>query len=160
MELCELCSIFFCRLSLSCEYKYTATPSPISNAFHLPFFLCAAIMSSHETGQRRTAISFPLPSVPVAWNRRDVLLFANSIGCQLDEPWYLYVSPGVVLPSLAAVFEGFNLRLPNHLFGDFSIWATAARFYFEIYQINELWLSQGKFCREYIELHAISKFVS
>ena len=79
-------------------------------------------MSSHETGQRQTAISFPLPSVPVAWNRRDVLLFANSIGCQPDEPWYLYVSPGVVLPSLAAVFiEGFNLRLPDHLFGEFSI---------------------------------------
>jgi len=28
---------------------------------------------------------------PVAWTKRDVLLFANSIGCTVDELQYLYV---------------------------------------------------------------------
>ena len=29
--------------------------------------------------------------VPVAWYKRDVLLFANSIGCTVDELHFLYV---------------------------------------------------------------------
>ena len=32
------------------------------------------------------------PSQEVSWLKRDVLLFANSIGCTADELHYLYVS--------------------------------------------------------------------
>lgn len=32
------------------------------------------------------------PPVAVSWLKRDVLLFANSIGCQADELHFLFVS--------------------------------------------------------------------
>jgi len=31
------------------------------------------------------------PPVPVSWYKRDALLFANSIGCTVDELHFLYV---------------------------------------------------------------------
>jgi len=31
----------------------------------------------------------------VSWLKRDVLLFANSIGCTVDELHFLYVSPSI-----------------------------------------------------------------
>lgn len=35
---------------------------------------------------------YEYPLKPVAWNERDVLLFANSIGCEPAELQFLYVS--------------------------------------------------------------------
>ena len=35
---------------------------------------------------------YEYPLKPVSWNERDVLLFANSIGCEPSELQYLYVS--------------------------------------------------------------------
>ncbi|KAL5611809.1 hypothetical protein BROUX41_000616 [Berkeleyomyces rouxiae] len=35
-------------------------------------------------------VGFEYPPLPVSWNRRDLLLFANSIGCTADELHYLY----------------------------------------------------------------------
>jgi hypothetical protein len=37
-------------------------------------------------------VGFQYPSVPVTWLKRDVLLFANSIGATADELHLLYVS--------------------------------------------------------------------
>lgn len=37
-------------------------------------------------------VGFEYPPQPVAWLKRDVLLFANSIGVTADELHYLYVS--------------------------------------------------------------------
>lgn len=36
-------------------------------------------------------VGFEYPPVPVTWHKRDVLLFANSIGCTVDELHFLYV---------------------------------------------------------------------
>ena len=36
---------------------------------------------------------FEYPPVEVSWLKRDVLLFANSIGCTADELHFLYVCP-------------------------------------------------------------------
>jgi peroxisomal enoyl-CoA hydratase 2 len=37
-------------------------------------------------------VGFEYPSVPVSWYKRDVLLFANAIGCDAkDELHFLYV---------------------------------------------------------------------
>lgn len=36
-------------------------------------------------------VGFEYPPQPVAWLKRDVLLFANSIGCTDDELHFLYV---------------------------------------------------------------------
>ena len=33
------------------------------------------------------------PAQEVSWQKRDVLLFANSIGCKADELQFLYVGP-------------------------------------------------------------------
>ena len=41
---------------------------------------------------------FKLPTVPVAWLKRDLLLYANTIGIPHDQLQYLYVFP----PRLAA----------------------------------------------------------
>lgn len=37
-------------------------------------------------------VGFQYPAVPVTWLKRDVLLFANSIGATADELHLLYVS--------------------------------------------------------------------
>lgn len=37
-------------------------------------------------------VGFEYPPQPVAWLKRDALLFANSIGCKADELHFLYVS--------------------------------------------------------------------
>lgn len=37
-------------------------------------------------------VGFQYPAVPVTWYKRDVLLFANSIGATSDELHFLYVS--------------------------------------------------------------------
>jgi peroxisomal enoyl-CoA hydratase 2 len=37
-------------------------------------------------------VGFEYPPREVAWLKRDVLLFANSIGCTVDELHFLYVS--------------------------------------------------------------------
>lgn len=36
-------------------------------------------------------VGFEYPEVEVSWLKRDVLLFANSIGCKADELQFLYV---------------------------------------------------------------------
>ncbi len=36
-------------------------------------------------------VGFEFPSYPVSWLKRDVLLFANSIGCTAEELHFLYV---------------------------------------------------------------------
>jgi peroxisomal enoyl-CoA hydratase 2 len=38
------------------------------------------------------AAGFQLSAIPVSWLKRDVLLFANSIGIEKDELHFLYVS--------------------------------------------------------------------
>ncbi|KKA30456.1 hypothetical protein TD95_000640 [Thielaviopsis punctulata] len=35
-------------------------------------------------------VGFQYPPLPVSWNKRDLLLFANSIGCNADELHFLY----------------------------------------------------------------------
>jgi len=39
---------------------------------------------------------FEYPEVEVSWLKRDVLLFANSIGCKADELHFLYVRPHAI----------------------------------------------------------------
>lgn len=39
---------------------------------------------------------YPLPTVPVAWLKRDLLLYANTIGIEADELQYLYVRPSTL----------------------------------------------------------------
>jgi peroxisomal enoyl-CoA hydratase 2 len=36
-------------------------------------------------------VGFEYPRTPVAWLKRDVLLFAVSIGCTVDELQFIYV---------------------------------------------------------------------
>lgn len=36
-------------------------------------------------------VGFEFPRTEVSWLKRDVLLFANSIGCKADELHFLYV---------------------------------------------------------------------
>lgn len=36
-------------------------------------------------------VGFEYPPQPVAWLKRDALLFANSIGCKADELHFLFV---------------------------------------------------------------------
>ena len=36
---------------------------------------------------------YEYPTEEVSWLKRDVLLFANSIGCTVDELYFLYVCP-------------------------------------------------------------------
>ncbi|TKA72313.1 hypothetical protein B0A49_03716 [Cryomyces minteri] len=52
-------------------------------------------------------VGFEFPSTPVAWLKRDVLLFANSIGCTVDELHFLYE----LHPSFA-VFPTYPIILP------------------------------------------------
>lgn len=43
-------------------------------------------------------VGFEYPPVPVSWYKRDVLLFANAIGCDAkDELHFLYVCALVVI---------------------------------------------------------------
>jgi hypothetical protein len=59
---------------------------------------------------------FEFPTFPVTWLKRDLLLFAASIGCTSDELHFLYVSPGISSippqssPPLARAFP----RQPAH----------------------------------------------
>jgi len=39
-------------------------------------------------------VGFEYPRQEVSWLKRDVLLFANSIGCKSDELHFLYVRSG------------------------------------------------------------------
>lgn len=51
---------------------------------------------------------FEYPPVEVSWLKRDVLLFANSIGCTADELHFLYVryrSAHFVFPNRDSVQE-------------------------------------------------------
>ncbi|KAK3064025.1 hypothetical protein LTS18_010815 [Coniosporium uncinatum] len=50
---------------------------------------------------------FEYPSIPVSWLKRDVLLFANSIGCKADELHFLYE----LHPSFKA-FPTYPIILP------------------------------------------------
>ena len=43
-------------------------------------------------GEQGAAAGHEFEPYPVAWLKRDVLLFANSIGCRVDELQFLYVS--------------------------------------------------------------------
>ena len=54
-------------------------------------------------------VGFQYPPQEVTWLKRDVLLFANSIGCTADELQYLYVSH----PWLSRVLEDADLYLPG-----------------------------------------------
>ena len=45
-----------------------------------------------SAGSSVTDTSFDLPSYPVSWLKRDLLLFANSIGVKSDELHFLYVT--------------------------------------------------------------------
>lgn len=51
------------------------------------------------------------PSQEVAWLKRDVLLFANSIGCTADELHFLYVSPHQRLKASSNARPGTPPRL-------------------------------------------------
>jgi hypothetical protein len=42
-------------------------------------------------------VGFEYPPTEVSWLKRDVLLFANSIGCTSDELHFLYVWPLVCI---------------------------------------------------------------
>lgn len=44
-----------------------------------------------------SAAGFELAPIPVAWLKRDLLLFANSIGVTKDELHFLYVPPPLKL---------------------------------------------------------------
>ncbi|KAF2453336.1 peroxisomal dehydratase [Lineolata rhizophorae] len=52
-------------------------------------------------------VGFEFPTVPVAWLKRDLLLFANSIGCSADELHFLYE----LHPKFAA-FPTYPIILP------------------------------------------------
>lgn len=52
-------------------------------------------------------VGFEYPPVPVSWTKRDVLLFANSIGCTVDELHFLYE-----LHPDFAVFPTYAIILP------------------------------------------------
>lgn len=59
----------------------------------------ALLPSSHRPNSPATTMSSPgvgfeYPYQPVAWLKRDALLFANSIGCKADELHFLYVRRG------------------------------------------------------------------
>lgn len=54
------------------------------NAFHISYII-SAIMAE--------AAGYEFPAYPVKWLTRDVLLFANSIGCTRDELQFIYVRP-------------------------------------------------------------------
>jgi peroxisomal enoyl-CoA hydratase 2 len=45
---------------------------------------------------------FEYPRRAVTWTKRDVLLFANSIGCQADELHFLYVGSSYLASNYAA----------------------------------------------------------
>ncbi|GAB7351435.1 hypothetical protein MBLNU459_g2101t1 [Dothideomycetes sp. NU459] len=52
-------------------------------------------------------VGFEYPPVPVSWHKRDVLLFANSIGCTVDELHFLYE-----LHPNFSVFPTYSILLP------------------------------------------------
>lgn len=43
-----------------------------------------------ETVTSRQSTGFEYPPIPISWLKRDILLFANSIGCTSDEPQFLF----------------------------------------------------------------------
>jgi hypothetical protein len=63
---------------------------------------------------------FEYPPQEVTWLKRDVLLFANTIGCTADELHFLYVRPLHDDPSQILMVTGtppelFSLsNIPNH----------------------------------------------
>jgi hypothetical protein len=54
-------------------------------------------------------VGFEYPPQPVAWLKRDVLLFANSIGCTTDERHFLYeLHPNfAVFPTYPVILRKF-----------------------------------------------------
>ncbi|KAK8257915.1 HotDog domain-containing protein [Phyllosticta capitalensis] len=57
--------------------------------------------------QKGPGVGFEYPAIEVAWGKRDLLLFANSIGCTVDELHFLYE----LHPQFAA-FPTYPLILP------------------------------------------------
>jgi hypothetical protein len=51
---------------------------------------------------------YEFPPQEVSWLKRDVLLFAGSIGCTADELHFLYVR-AIIVPSAAAEFIKITL---------------------------------------------------
>ena len=41
--------------------------------------------------EKLAALPLELSTVLVSWTKKDILLFANSLGCTAEEPWFLYV---------------------------------------------------------------------
>ena len=48
-------------------------------------------------------VGFEYPRSEVAWLKREVLLFANSIGCTADELHFLYVGTYFSLPHSSSI---------------------------------------------------------
>lgn len=68
--------------------------------------------------QKGPGVGFEYPAIEVAWGKRDLLLFANSIGCTVDELHFLYVSSPHVIATfvIAKTVSGTApaiCRLPN-----------------------------------------------
>lgn len=51
------------------------------------------------------------PPQEVSWQKRDVLLFANSIGCKADELHFLYVRRDTLIFRFFATYAKLNPRL-------------------------------------------------
>jgi hypothetical protein len=67
---------------------------------------CEAAIASKKPNMSNPGAGFEYPRQEVSWLKRDVLLFANSIGCTADELHFLYVN---WLPSqlpVRATFRG------------------------------------------------------
>lgn len=62
---------------------------------------------------------FEFPSKDVSWQKRDVLLFANSVGCTADELHFLYVR---TIPSLSDLERRTDTHQELH--PNFSVFPT------------------------------------
>nr|POF18542.1 isoform 2 of peroxisomal multifunctional enzyme type 2 [Quercus suber] len=65
------------------------------------------------------------PAVPVSWLKRDVLLFANSIGCKVDkELHFLYVSRTALCHLLLTLFQKLTSDVTQELDPNFCVFPT------------------------------------
>lgn len=78
------------RLQLSTHFFFKPTCRPCSRAFQSAYIIISTFIMGKELGP---GVGFEFPSYEVKWLKRDLLLFANSIGATYpDELHFLYVS--------------------------------------------------------------------
>lgn len=68
-------------------------------------------------------VGFEYPPTEVSWMKRDVLLFANTIGCKTDELHFLYVRPPSA-PTHAPCWPGPQLTVSQELHPNFAVFPT------------------------------------